>query len=145
MSETSSLKVIFTCGKNIGSPLIRFLTWSPWSHVAILDGDYVVEASYPRVRRTPFKDYNKNHDPIEVCSFSCPDPQAAICFANQQVGKPYDFIALLGFLFHRNWADVRQWFCSELVACALEKGGRKLFRDELLTRVTPQHLWMIGG
>lgn len=139
----NSLKIIFCCGKNIGSPIIRFFTWSKFSHVAILDGDYVIEAAYPRVRRVPYSGYNKHHNPVVVCDFECPDPQSAINFANRQLGKPYDFLALLGFIFHRDWSRTTEWFCSELVTCALKAGGRNVFKDEFLDRVTPQNLWMI--
>ena len=46
------MKVLFCTSNKIGAVLIRGVTWSKWSHVAILLGDgTVVEAVYPKVRR----------------------------------------------------------------------------------------------
>lgn len=41
-------------------------------------------------------------------------------FLNAQLGKPYDKIAIIGFAVDRDWRDPSDWFCSELVAAALE-------------------------
>ncbi|HEY9704948.1 MAG TPA: hypothetical protein V6C58_21090, partial [Allocoleopsis sp.] len=56
----------------------------------------------------------------------------------------YDWKAIFGYLFHkrRKWQDENRWFCSELVAAILLKGGRKLFRSDL-SRVTPHQLWSL--
>lgn len=51
--------------------------------------------------------------------------------------------ALLGWLVGRDWQCTESWFCSELVAWSFEQGGSPLFRDGVLSRVTPQNLWMI--
>jgi len=40
-----------------------------------------------------------------------------------QKGKPYDRIAILGFATGRDWRSKDSWFCSELVAAALEEAG----------------------
>ena len=44
-------------------------------------------------------------------------------FLKQQVGKPYDTRAIVGFAAGRNWRDADAWFCSELIAAALEACG----------------------
>lgn len=41
-------------------------------------------------------------------------------FLNQQIGKPYDSRAVIGFAAGRDWREATAWFCSELVAAALE-------------------------
>lgn len=41
-------------------------------------------------------------------------------FLQDQLGKPYDWSAILGFAFNRNWRDPRKWYCSELQAAAME-------------------------
>lgn len=44
-------------------------------------------------------------------------------FLWDQIGKPYDKLAIFGFLVNRNWRDEDAWFCSELQARALEVAG----------------------
>lgn len=42
-------------------------------------------------------------------------------FLRQQLGKPYDVKAIIAFALPRDWRDPRAWFCSELIAAALEQ------------------------
>ena len=49
--------------------------------------------------------------------------RAFYAFLKTQIGKPYDHSAILGFALDRDWRQSDSWFCSELVAAALEKAG----------------------
>jgi len=40
--------------------------------------------------------------------------QAGWDFLRAQLGKPYDWRAILAFAFNRNWRNAQAWFCSEL-------------------------------
>ena len=42
-------------------------------------------------------------------------------FLQKQAGRPYDYEAILGFMFARDWRETDSWICSELIAAALEK------------------------
>lgn len=42
-------------------------------------------------------------------------------FLSKQIGRPYDYEAILGFMFSRDWRETDSYICSELVALALEK------------------------
>lgn len=44
-------------------------------------------------------------------------------FLVQQEGKPYDHVAILGFIFGRDWKQPDSWICSELQVAALEYAG----------------------
>lgn len=44
-------------------------------------------------------------------------------FLNAQTGKPYDFTGVVGLAIGRDWREDDSWFCSELVARALEVCG----------------------
>ena len=44
-------------------------------------------------------------------------------FMTDQLNKPYDWRAILGFATGRNWRDPNAWICSELVAAAVEYAG----------------------
>ncbi len=59
---------------------------------------------------------------------------AILAFAHSQVGKPFDSGALSPKVFlsdpfyramegDRDWRNPEQWFCMELVICAMEEGG----------------------
>ena len=138
------MQVLFCRSNAIGSRLIRLLTWSDWSHVALVDGDRYVEATWPRVRESTLAEILAAHTEHQVVEIPCRDPQAALKWARAQVGLPYDLGALLGFLVHRDWTKPWRWFCSELVAEAFEEGGSPLFRANTIGRVTPQLLWMLA-
>ena len=66
-------------------------------------------------------------------------------FLYQQIGKPYDKLAIMAFLFNRNWRDGDAWFCSELQARALECAG--ILKPSLLpaNKVTPVMLAELVG
>jgi hypothetical protein len=64
-------------------------------------------------------------------------------FLRQQLGKPYDVKAIVAFALIRDWRDPRAWFCSELIAAALEHCG--FFPHPLsapANEVTPRDLMM---
>lgn len=44
-------------------------------------------------------------------------------FLMSQLGKPYDYEAIWGFLLNRDWREPDSWICSELQARALEVAG----------------------
>jgi len=67
--------------------------------------------------------------------------QNIIKTALTQEGKPYDWGALFGFLFRRDWMENGdKWFCSELVARSCAFHDIRLVRDDSW-RVTPGMLW----
>ena len=138
------MRVLLCRSRYLDSWLIRWLTWSPWSHSGILMGDLVIEAGWPTVRVSTLAEVLATHSDYAVVSLPCPDPEIAIGAALSQVGKPYDWRALFGFLFRRDWQERDSWFCSELVAWAAKEGGARWFRADSLNRVTPGHLWMLG-
>ena len=138
------MRVLFSTSKLPGAAVIRAVTWSDWSHVAIIDGEEVIEATWPAVRVSPLAGVLAKHSRNIIVDIPCQDPAAVLAALRSQVGKPYDLTALFGMLVRRDWQEPDAWFCSELVAWAFEQGGAPLFRPEALYRVTPQHLWMIA-
>lgn len=43
-----------------------------------------------------------------------------------QIGKPYDWSAIVGFLAWRDWNEPDSWYCSELAAAWCRAGGWSL-------------------
>lgn len=138
-----TMRVLFCTSSLPGAVAIRAVTWSRYSHVALIDGEDAIEAVWPCVRVTPLVDLLASHPVHAVVEFATGNDAAIIAAARSQIGKPYDLTALVGLLSHRDWQDEDRWFCSELVAWAFAQGGHPLFRAEALHRVTPQHLWML--
>lgn len=63
-------------------------------------------------------------------------------FLTLQLGKPYDLNGIWSFFVERDWRDDDSWYCSELIAVALEKSGflpYKLYTHQ----VTPENLLLI--
>lgn len=136
------MRVLFCTSKLPGAALIRAVTWSQWSHVALVDGDEAIEAIWPAVRVAPLAEVIAAHSAHVIVDLPCRLPSDVIRAARSQVGKPYDLSALFGLLMHRDWQEPDSWFCSELVAWAFAQAGSPLFRADALHRITPQHLWM---
>ena len=139
------IRVVFCRSNRMRSWIIRAITWSAWSHVALVDGDEAIEAVWPGVRAAPLSNVLEHYAAHAFADLPCADPAAALQAARSQIGRPYDWKALVGFLLHRDWEDERAWFCSELVAWAIHQAGKPLFRVSVLRRVTPQHLWMVSS
>lgn len=140
----SQIQLLYTTTRKPFSALIRTVTWSRWSHVALIDGDQIIESVVNGgVRQYPLRqaiDHTADHCIVEL---TARNPQAILDAARSQIGKPYDWTAILGLGLHRDWQEDDSWFCSELVAWAAAEVGEHWFRREALRRVTPQHLWML--
>lgn len=141
----NTIKLLFcTNPRNPLSWAIRACTWSEWSHVAIVDGDSVIESiALHGVVESGLHDRQHQDPRWKMVEIPCAHPGAVIAAARSQLGKPYDYTAIVGLGLHRVWKDADSWFCSELVAWAFAQAGLPLFRAEALQRVTPQHLWML--
>lgn len=141
-----AVRLLFSTTENPFSSLIRAATWSRWSHVAIIeDGDTVIEAAALHgVRRVTFVDAINRAKDAALVELRSADPAAVIAAAASQIGKPYDYTAILGIGLQRDWQEDDAWFCSELIAWAFDAAGQPLFRPDCMRRVTPQHLWMVA-
>ncbi len=137
------MRVLLCASNQIGSRIIRAVTWSRWSHAAIIDGDEIIEAVWPRVRVSPLADALVSHPRWVIIDIPVADEALAIAAARSQVGKPYDLWGVLGLGIKRNWQEDDAWWCSELIPWAAKQGGTDLFRPDALRRITPEHLWML--
>lgn len=141
----SRISLIFTNQRDLLSRAIRVATWSHWSHVALVDGDRVIEALAPRGVQINDTDHvAMRSNEYALVELPCRNPEAVLTAAASQAGKPYDYTALLGMALRRNWQEEDAWFCSELIAWAFAQAGEPLYRPEVMRRVTPQHLWMLA-
>lgn len=127
-------KLILVHGRDFYSRLIRWETFSPYSHAAFeFDDGFQIGAEsggvgvYPPSPGTVITRFDVDGLDIEK----------AVDAACSQVGKPYDWTAIAGLVMRRDWRETDSWFCSELVAWACEQAGTPLLRANRLNRITP--------
>jgi uncharacterized protein YycO len=128
---------LFMRTSDIWSPVIRMTTWSPWSHVAtILSKDLAYESLFKTgvIRNTVAKILERATK-FEFVEYDTDNPKL-MKFMEGQLGKPYDYTAVLGIAFHRDWQEDDSWFCSELHAAGHQYAGNTLI-DKKCNRVTP--------
>ncbi|MDO5609476.1 MAG: hypothetical protein Q4G62_01610 [Pseudomonadota bacterium] len=142
MRTPSTVRVIFTRNHRIGSILLRGFLWSGWSHCAIIDGDEVIEAvAGVGVRRQPLHALIDSASHHAIIDIPARNPAAVIAAARSQIGKPYDWLGVIGIGLRRRWQSADAWFCSELTAWAFAAGGTPIVRVGEF-RVTPRDLYL---
>jgi uncharacterized protein YycO len=140
------IQLLFTRRRHIGSWLIRFVTWSEYSHVDILlDGNYLIGAIAPEGVVVHKADYRlKTASKAVIMELPVSSKIEALEYARSQIGKSYDWLGVLGIGLHRNWQENDKWSCAELAAMALDAGGQKPFDSKFHHRITPQDLLMLN-
>lgn len=135
MALAPGLIGLFGRGRSIGSPIIRAADrWGQWSHCSLLvpDRGYVIEAvAFKGVIRTPLDEFAERMAKFERKEIACPYPDDGIEWAEQQVGKGYDYGALLGNLLREDIEDRQRLDCAELLEGAVVRAGRIRFTREL--------------
>jgi hypothetical protein len=131
------MKVIFARNNlSVISKIIRLYTWSDWSHVGVIDGNYVIEAIGGKgVSRTHIKAFKKRYD--HTCVRHIP---GNIEIAKALIGKKFDQRGLWGGLLHLRIQDPDKWFCSELVAHACNA-----FDSKHAHKVSPENLYWLSS
>lgn len=64
-------------------------------------------------------------------------------FLRAQLGKPYDITAIAGLALNRSWREADSWFCSELVAAALEFCGYLPKLSAADNHISPRDLLLV--
>lgn len=108
----------------IGAALIKFYQKTEYSHVLIIDGDLVYQASHGFVNCMHIDVFLEHNNIIDVLEVD--DSKVDLEFVKKQLGKKYGFIQLLNiatrFLFgiklFKNDGN-QKFICSELVGKAL--------------------------
>lgn len=66
-------------------------------------------------------------------------------FLTDQIGKPYDWTAIWGFAFDRDWRQDDAWICSEAICAALEHSGILPQLYLKTNRVTPRDVALVAS
>lgn len=136
-------------GKFIPSGIIEYATRCQWSHVEAIgaEGTFGAQLRGGVIWRRLHDNAYRGAKNVEICTLDCTGPQANLFwnFLLDQLNKPYDWRAIVGFGFgRRDWREDDSWFCSELQVRALEVAGLlKLPADIPMWRITPRDLWLL--
>ena len=135
------IELRFIRNKSIVSDLIQWQTFGKWSHVEVcLQNGYLGSQAPDGVKLRPL-DYCKPAEEFRcVVEVTCSQHDKIMDFLNAQIGKPYYYRSILGFVIRRDWADPDTWFCSELVAAAFLHAGVPLLRTDEVNRISPSTL-----
>ena len=137
------VRVHFLKSHSISGWLIRLFTFSQWNHVAIeIDGQVYEARGATGVTRSSAKGYLQGWAKSATVEINAHKPDLAVKFLDAQVGKGYDFGAIIALPFRQPWHSKSKWFCSELVAAALAAAGWKEVRIKS-HRITPRDLWIL--
>lgn len=129
--------------------LISKFQWGcPYIHIAIVD--YIDDEGIPLVWEALENGvvYHKLEDrPFDLFYLEAKQVEiyAVKKWLIDQIGKPYDYFGLIGFLWRREYQNDNKWFCSELAAEALKQGGVASFNFNILKswQVTPREFLTI--
>lgn len=129
----ASLVVAYARSHTLGGVLIRHADrFGRWSHCGVVtDPATVIEArAFKGVVETPLREFVRRYPAVEFRNIACPAPAVGLVWLRRQLGRGYDYGALLGLALRRqSWADDDRWHCSELVEAALAQAGRRRFID----------------
>jgi uncharacterized protein YycO len=120
-------------GRGWGGRLITWQTRSPYSHAAVcFDDGTIVESLQGRgVIARPYGPEDVSAETYRVGGLRFAQLVHGRHWLWEQIGKPYDYLAILRFVTRRRHDDHARWFCSELVfEFAAQMGVRLLERTE---------------
>lgn len=138
------MNLVLCRSRSIGSLFLRLVMWSRWSHSAVYDVErgvvYDSTMLHGGVRVWPEREFFERYSGYEIRSLGVPSHNltAARAWLDAQVGKPYDWTALLALPFRGNWQDDDAWFCSEASETVRSLFGIPRFRATA-ARITPHH------
>ncbi|WP_102794301.1 hypothetical protein [Bowmanella denitrificans] len=128
------MQVIYCRNHHPLSFLIRAFTWSRWSHCGVVIGQDVIHATAKHgVIRQSLAEVQRQY-PSHEMRFMPGDARTAL----QYLGAGYDWGGVFGVRWGL-WNQPDKWFCSELVA---QCSG--LFNNSRISRVTPEHCYMVS-
>lgn len=146
-----TMQILFIAACDPWSLLVSWITRSPWSHVVVVFSDGTTFEA--RALRGVFRSTLAAHMRgmrwtyrWEVANMpgGAVDAASARAWCESQVGRAYDWLALVNFLLP--WVarrlDVRShWFCSEFAARASQEAGGRLLRQDD-ARISPAMLYL---
>ena len=138
-------RIRFITERDFVSWAIRRVTFSEFSHVEIVSEDgrsYIGAHSDGGVQERPadycLPSFERRY------AIPCSDAQLEkiMAYARSKIGTPYNFLDIVGLLFHRNLTTKGRVICSMFVYLAALEGGIQMLNvlPEYANLVTPDSL-----
>lgn len=142
-TKKGTIMILFCNTSGVVAAGVRYMTRSKFCHVALEFNGKVIQAnSIVGVHETTIDELKKEYSTIESYEINHDINEKAYAFAKTQLGKPYDYLAIIAFLVDRDWQSRDKWFCSELVAYALKQSGVELFNPKTkINQISPEDLY----
>jgi hypothetical protein len=130
--------IIFVRGNSLLSRIIRFFDKGEFSHVAIAVSETeVLEAQYfTKSRITPF--YFTDYEIVDL-GLSDAERKKVDELGPVLVGRWYDYIQVISYLFKHPFNNPNHLICSELVAIILSEIDRAEYSEVI--NLTPNELY----
>lgn len=137
----------FSTTKGIDSWFIRWFTWSKYSHVDLVmeDGKLLgarltsdqsfTGRSGVQIRPPNYENFSNTLCVYLEVSDSQYDQFWKIALGEAE--KKYDWGAILGFVFKKDWRCIDRWFCSEYALWVATQAGIKLLNLDPINRCSP--------
>ena len=129
----------FIAEPNPASWIVRKFCWSAISHIEfVLPGEgYLGARLRGGVEVRPFNYCKTSFEAF--AHIPCDDETTAriLQFARDQIGRPYDWLNILGITFHEDWFHKRAEICSRFFFVACRQAGLNLLNIQNTNRVTP--------
>lgn len=141
--------VVLFKGRGFMSRLIEWQTRGEYSHAALLVGETLYESwQSAGVRKKEGWGYDPSDKTVSLFQFghSYEDESRVTQFLEKQIGKKYDWLAIVRFLTRTHILpdDKKRWFCSELVFTALASAEIDLFKRTKGWEVSPDMIKRSG-
>ena len=133
------IKILLSTNNKLGSRLIRLGTWSKYSHCDVFTEDGSIIGAVPFKGVIEYDPTERLTDRHEVRIVNNVDAVQVVSALRSQVGRAYDWSGVISIPIHRDWHSRDKWFCSELIAWAVERTGIQIIRKQS-NRITPQDL-----
>lgn len=139
-SATRKLYIRFVRDPGMISSFICYYTWGEWSHVEfVFESGYLGARLSGGVRVRPYDYVTPVKQEFRYLTLSAEDYNNAVSFLYSQVGKPYDWQAILGLGIRNDFFTYgKSWFCSELVQAGSQAAKTPLLNTEHVDRITPR-------
>jgi hypothetical protein len=131
--------------------LCKFAQYGFWAdHCdAVLTGGLLLGSRFAGGVQIRAADYDVRDiaQEIRISLKVTPEQEAAFyAFLRDQVGKPYDSLAILAFVTQRDWQAPDAWFCDELIAAAMVAAGLLPQKTAIpVSRITVRDLFLLAS
>lgn len=123
--------IAFCTPQSIFGWMVVLRTQEHYSHAVVIDGDNCYSAELTNIRKKPFD--AKIYEEVYWLDLTDDEYNRVIDWLESRIGKHYDYMAVLAFLFGiKELEDKKHFYCFELCREALVRTGKLEKTDDLI-------------